>query len=467
MKLSSFFLSILCALLLKSACFASFSSNVNGNIINTVDLSAGNIESLSILTTSIESVLFDEYYELQLLGQGGSGNYEWSISSGALPDGFSLNAETGVLSGNFNYLTLETVESYDFTLQLSDQCFPATDSDNNIYYLDNATQDLSLGIDTESYCWNLFESGSFQTAQNRYNNDFAFVFFEGTGIDIYFGTENVNLDLPSSITVDNVEVTPVSYTGDARDPSLWVSTEGTDFERYTLASGLDYGDHVMKIVAPTSGNKTIVFQGFEVEQISSSNQIYYINQGIIPENTLYRCGSQRTDLLPLSIDPELAILQTSLAISDLPGGNLNITTDSTTTTDNTTTADNLTTTDNTTVSDNVTTATNTTAKPRLASSTDSFTAFLEVYDENSNRIDTIFKNSNGTIHLPGNGTRVKLVYLNEDDPRDRYESVEEPIETVISKALENPESDSSLSSTTSSSSSSSSGGGGGGGCLLK
>jgi hypothetical protein len=54
----------------------------------------------SITTTSLPSGEVDIAYSQTLEASGGSGTYTtWSITSGTLPDGLSLNSSTGVISG--------------------------------------------------------------------------------------------------------------------------------------------------------------------------------------------------------------------------------------------------------------------------------------------------------------------------------------------------------------------------------
>jgi hypothetical protein len=54
---------------------------------------------LNIETTSITGYTVGTPYSFTLLASGGSGMYNWSISSGTLPDGLNLNGDTGVISG--------------------------------------------------------------------------------------------------------------------------------------------------------------------------------------------------------------------------------------------------------------------------------------------------------------------------------------------------------------------------------
>jgi hypothetical protein len=54
-------------------------------------------------------------YSQTLEASGGSGGNTWAISSGALPDGLTLDEKTGTISG-----TPKTAGAYDFTIQVSD-----------------------------------------------------------------------------------------------------------------------------------------------------------------------------------------------------------------------------------------------------------------------------------------------------------------------------------------------------------
>jgi hypothetical protein len=73
--------------------------------------------SLSITTTSLANATNGESgYFQTLLGTGGTGPYVWSISSGVLPKGLTLNATTGVISGTVS----GSATSETFTVKLTD-----------------------------------------------------------------------------------------------------------------------------------------------------------------------------------------------------------------------------------------------------------------------------------------------------------------------------------------------------------
>jgi hypothetical protein len=71
--------------------------------------------TLKISTTSLASVLNNSPYNQTLDATGGSVPYQWTISSGNLPTGLSLNLNTGVISG-----TATVAGKFDFVVQVAD-----------------------------------------------------------------------------------------------------------------------------------------------------------------------------------------------------------------------------------------------------------------------------------------------------------------------------------------------------------
>jgi len=74
---------------------------------------------LAIATTSIPAGTIGSAYSTLLQSSGGTGPYAWSITSGGLPNGLSLSASTGLISG-----TATAIGSTNFTATLADSSNP-------------------------------------------------------------------------------------------------------------------------------------------------------------------------------------------------------------------------------------------------------------------------------------------------------------------------------------------------------
>jgi hypothetical protein len=85
--------------------------------------------ALSISTSTLAAATVGSAYSSSLQATGGTTPYSWSLSSGALPAGLSLNASTGVISG-----TPTTSGTSSFTVKV-------TDASNS-----TATKSLSISV---------------------------------------------------------------------------------------------------------------------------------------------------------------------------------------------------------------------------------------------------------------------------------------------------------------------------------
>jgi hypothetical protein len=89
----------------------------------TQSLSINITTSVSALQVSTSFLPNDEIgspYLISLYATGGTSGYTWSISSGALPTGLSLNSSAGTIAG-----TPTVVGTFDFTVQVRDSTTPA------------------------------------------------------------------------------------------------------------------------------------------------------------------------------------------------------------------------------------------------------------------------------------------------------------------------------------------------------
>jgi len=86
----------------------------------TKDLSINvmsNTKPMYINTASLDPNEIGAPYYREMGASGGSGKYSWSVSAGTLPDGLSLNAETGVISGR---ATQEGIFGFTVTIEDSE-----------------------------------------------------------------------------------------------------------------------------------------------------------------------------------------------------------------------------------------------------------------------------------------------------------------------------------------------------------
>jgi len=90
-------------------------SAADSQINASATISVQGVSPLTIATSSLTSAQVNVPYSATLTAQGGSSPYVWSISSGALPGGLSLDSNTGVLAG-----TVSQAGAFTFTVTVTD-----------------------------------------------------------------------------------------------------------------------------------------------------------------------------------------------------------------------------------------------------------------------------------------------------------------------------------------------------------
>ena len=162
---------------------------------------------LQVTTTTLPNATSGQAYTATIIATGGSGTYTWSVSSGALPTGFSLSS-AGVLSSTGS--PPDPADSYSFTVQVAD-------SDGNL-----TTQPLTLAVNcqgtpatvilepAEEYMW-----AKFVAPDNKTLSDYAIA----CGFD-HFNWQQLITTLPSGYFTPNVP-SAVSYNINALDGTLY------------------------------------------------------------------------------------------------------------------------------------------------------------------------------------------------------------------------------------------------------
>jgi hypothetical protein len=72
-------------------------------------------QDLGIVTSSLPDGALDSAYSHAIEAQGGTAPYTWSVTSGSLPDGLSLNTETGLVHGS-----PATADTFALTIKVAD-----------------------------------------------------------------------------------------------------------------------------------------------------------------------------------------------------------------------------------------------------------------------------------------------------------------------------------------------------------
>jgi Putative Ig domain len=129
-------------LLVLASCTLSLPSCGNGPSVQQV---AGTQKSefLRILSAQLEDGVVGQPYDQKMRVSGGGPPYKWSLALGKLPQGLSLNTNTGTLSGTPNQSG-----KYTFTVKVADSSYYQTQTSLQSFTL--KIQDPILAIVTSS-----------------------------------------------------------------------------------------------------------------------------------------------------------------------------------------------------------------------------------------------------------------------------------------------------------------------------
>lgn len=122
-------------------------------------LTVGAATALSVVTVSLPSAVVGQSYGQPVNAAGGVSPYRWGISSGALPAGLTLNADTGVIAG-----TPISAGTANFVLQANDVSTPAQTASRTLSIvvvspLSVATTSLPAGVVGRVYSGTLAATG--------------------------------------------------------------------------------------------------------------------------------------------------------------------------------------------------------------------------------------------------------------------------------------------------------------------
>ena len=221
----------------------------NGFVVNVLP---------NITTTSLPAATKTGMYAQTLSVSGGTGPYTWSLASGSLPAGLTLNASTGVVSGTVS----ASAASQNFTAEVTD-ANGVTDTQALTIVVDTVvnittttlpdstrtgaySQPLSLSGGTAPYTWSLasgpLPSGltlsastgviSGTVANGAVSETFTAQVTDADGVT---DTQQLTIAVNAAISITTTSVPDATKTG-SYSQTLAVSG-GTTLFRWSLASG--------------------------------------------------------------------------------------------------------------------------------------------------------------------------------------------------------------------------------------
>jgi large repetitive protein len=205
------------------------------------------INQLAITTTSLLNPMVGEPYTqtLQYVDTGGMLPVTWSVSSGSLPSGFTLDSSTGAITGT---ATTSEVGTTNFTVQLVDSSTPPQ----------KTIQPLNLTITTATACGSGNEAlltGQYAISVSGFDSSGPYGFSasfaaNGTGT-ITSGVEDINTTGPSGLQT-GVSITSGSYSVGSDNRGCVTLVAGGLTQTFRFALGLISG-------GVSGGGRTIEF----------------------------------------------------------------------------------------------------------------------------------------------------------------------------------------------------------------
>jgi len=244
---------------------AAGTSNFTVKATDTVTASATKALSIvvnaaiSITTSSLPADTVSVAYNQTLSATGGTGALSWSVSSGALPTGLSLNSSTGAITGtpssagtaNFTVTAADTLSATGTkALSIVINAVPSITTSS----LPGGTvgaaynQTLASTGGTSPVTWSL-QSGSLPAGLSLAGSTGAI-----TGTPTASGTSNFTAKVTDNVSASATKALSIAVSGGSGDPTYWQASSDT----VSQTTGTAYTNKVTLTFTPTASDDYLI-----------------------------------------------------------------------------------------------------------------------------------------------------------------------------------------------------------------
>ncbi|MHB8092066.1 MAG: putative Ig domain-containing protein, partial [Syntrophales bacterium] len=257
-------------------------------------------DPLVITTPRFNDGIVGTAYNQTIAASGGYGSYQWAVFSGTLPDGLSLDPQTGVISGTpaastYGIIILSVTDDFgrvtykDYSIKISDPLRVLTSALpkglRNEAYSEAIRKDGGIGPYTFSYSGTLPAGLSLNTSTGAISGtpttagltNFGITVSDSTYPTAQTVTQNLSLRVTSVLTVTTSEILPNIKKDVAISPLTLVAKGGASpytwaFVSGTLPGGISLDPQTGQITGTPTEKGDFVFTIAVTDNASATDQ---------------------------------------------------------------------------------------------------------------------------------------------------------------------------------------------------